>query len=88
MLWTECTTTPSGSHGSRPNTGPTITPRGAEEATWKEMEEEEVEGEGAIIGQAVHFRPEAREGNTAVVGTGILITASKRVAPQADRRRA
>ena len=53
-------------------------------------EEEEGEGDGAaeatIVCPAVLIRPKVREGNTAAVGAGILITASKRVARQADRR--
>ena len=49
-----------------------------------EEEEEEVEGGGAaeatIVCPAVLIRPKVREGNTAAVGAGILITAAKRTA--------
>ena len=56
----------------------------------EEKEEEEGEGGGAaeatIVCPAVLIRPKVREGNTAAAGGGILITASKRVARQAERR--
>ena len=56
----------------------------------EEEEEEEGEGDGAaeatIVCPAVLIRPTVREGSMEAAGVGILITASKRVARQADRR--
>ena len=55
-----------------------------------EAEEEEGEGGGAaeatIVCPAVLIRPTVREGNTAVVGAGIRITAAHLIARRADRR--